>query len=314
MNSIELKKKFESEFDLVGIIKTSKYLDEMKKIEKNVPFEPFETMVVLGLTYPKRIFKHSKTHLVPSFYTFGKDYHLILKSKIEKVMDNFPYPFHYGVDNHPHDERTAARLAGLGYFAKNQLIINKTYGSYIFLGIVFIDMKIDFEFILDSFDDCGTCEKCIKACPVGALSNDGYQMDKCMSYYNQMKKTLNLFEIKANYCLFGCDICQLVCPKNMDKGHIIHDGFIESGKEYVSIDDLFTLSNQQFKEKYNDMAYLWKGKTILMRNALLVMLRQKNTNYIDLIEKSLDTQKSEWYIETAKVVLSQLKEINKDDR
>ena len=304
----QLIKALQLEFDVVGVIQTKRYLEAAKQMNKNVPDIKYETMVVLGLAYPMRIIKHTKTHLVPSFYTFGMNYHTVLKNRIIKVMEQFNLPYQLGVDNHPHDERLAATLAGLGYFGKNQLIINKDFGTYLFLGVIFIDFNLEHELILEIDDDCGTCRKCIDACPVNALFEDGsYDMLSCMSHYNQTKRVLTDTEIDANYSLFGCDICQMVCPKNVHKGIKIHKEFELTGKEMVSIVDLFTQSEKEFKLKYDDMSYLWKGKTLLMRNALLVMQKQTNRNYIELIEKSIDENKPIWYKETAINILNRLK-------
>lgn len=307
MSPTELQTIFQSKFDLVGIIKTKDYLKEALAMGKDVIQETYPTMVVLGLSYPKRIIKHTNTHLVPSFYTFGKDYHLVLKQRMTDILDELNIEYHLGVDNHNHDERLAASLAGLGYFAKNQLIINQTHGSYFFLGLVFLNMDIQNEVKLEIVDDCGTCRKCIDACPVGALSEDGYEMTQCMSHYNQSKRILTDLEMDANYSLFGCDICQMVCPKNINIQKKIHPEFELSGKEMVSIVDLFTDSERVFKEKYADMPYLWKGKTILMRNALLVLNRLKNPAYIDLIE-STNLKYPNWYQDTLDRVLKQMKE------
>ena len=309
MTSKELREIFLKKFDVVGIIQSETYIKEAIKMGKMYEDIKYPTMVVLGLSYPKRIMKHTDTHLIPSFYTFGSDYHHVLKQRIKDVMDPLNINYALGVDNHPYDERLAAVLSGIGYFGKNQLIINKTYGTYMFLGIVFVDINITEEIILDIDDDCGTCRKCISACPTNALFDGGYDMHKCISYYNQEKKDLSEEEIDSNYQLFGCDICQLVCPKNINKGIVVHKEFELSGKEMVSIMDLFQLSNKSFSEKYEDMAYLWKGKTILLRNALMVMLKQKQTKYIDEIEMSMDQQKPSWYLSTASKVLKRLKEI-----
>ena len=306
MTNTELKKQFESQFDVVGIIHTKTYLDEAKKMGKDVLQVDYQTMVVVGLSYPFRVIKHTKTHLVPSFYTFGSDYHQVLKNRIEIVMKNIPFDYQLGVDNHPHNERLAAVLSGVGYFGKNQLIINKDFGTYMFLGIVFIDTKLDQEYILEITDDCGTCRKCIDACPPKALSETGFDVNKCMSHYNQTKRILTDDEIDLNYSLFGCDICQMVCPKNINKKKILHPEFELTGKEMVSIVDLFTDSEQVFKEKYSDMSYLWKGKTILMRNALTILSKQKNSDYNDLIEKSLIKYQMPWYVETATKILDKL--------
>ncbi|MFW5847741.1 MAG: epoxyqueuosine reductase [bacterium] len=306
MNAKTLHKAFKSSFDIVGIIKTKKYLEAAQANNLKVPNMKYPTIVVLGLTYPKHNLSHKKTHLVSSFYTFGMDYHDVLQSRIAKVMKNIPYNYFSGVDNHPHNERLAATLAGIGFFGKNQLIINSLYGSYIFLGLVFIDVNLEEEYVLNISDDCGTCRKCIEACPTNALSDNGYNINKCISYYNQTKKELTDNEINKNYLLFGCDICQLVCPKNIDKGKIIHPEFELSGKELVSIVDLFTKSNKEFNKLYDNMAYLWKGKTILMRNALTILLKQKNTDYNSLIKTSINEYDMPWYKTVAKKVLKEL--------
>ncbi|MCF7924864.1 MAG: 4Fe-4S binding protein [Candidatus Izimaplasma sp.] len=306
MNTKSLYESFKTKFDVVGIIKTSNYLSTAKKLNITVPNVEYPTIVVVGLSYPKRIINHTKTHLAPSFYTFGMDYHKVITTRIDAVMKNLPYEYLIGVDNHPHNERLAARVAKIGYFGKNQLIINKELGTYMFLGLVFINEKINDEYILNITDDCGECRKCIEACPTNALFDGDYDINKCISYYNQAKKDLNNQELKANYSLFGCDICQLVCPKNINIDNKTHSEFELSGKELVSIVDLFTLSNKDFKEKYNNMAYLWKGKTILMRNALAILYRQNNKLYNDLIKDSIKKHPMSWYKDTATKVLKKL--------
>lgn len=306
MSIKSLHKSFKTKFDIVGIIKTQKYIEAAQVNNIDVPNIEYPTIVVLGLAYPKHILNHKKTHLVSSFYTFGMDYHKVIQSRINEVMKNLPYNYLSRVDNHPYNERLAATLAGIGYFGKNQLLINSKFGSYIFLGLVFIDVKIDEEYTLKITDDCGSCRKCIEACPTNALTDNGYNINKCISYYNQTKKVLTDNEIDKNYLLFGCDICQLVCPKNIDKGKLIHPEFELSGKELVSIVDLFTKSNKEFSKLYDNMAYLWKGKTILMRNALTILLKQNNSKYNDLIKASIDKYDMPWYREVAKKILQKL--------
>jgi epoxyqueuosine reductase len=162
-------------------------------------------------------------------------------------------------------------------------------------------------------DSCGSCRQCIDACPVHALTSEGFLMEKCMSYYNQTKKVLTADEIQANYSLFGCDICQMVCPKNKQIIPVHHPEFELSGKEAVSIVDLFTTSEKDFLKKYEGMAYLWKGKTILMRNALTLLLRKNQMNYNDIIEESLTKTFPGWYKMTAATILKQLKDFKRKE-
>lgn len=306
MNAKTLYDMFSASFDAVGVIDTKTYVEEANKMHRDIPEVIYPTMVVLGLAYPKRFMKHTKTHLYPSFYTFGSDYHQVLKSRMKSVLKETDLSYALAVDNHPHDERLAAVLGGLGFFGKNQLIIHPEHGTYMFLGIVFIDVKIDKPYVLEVTDDCGTCRKCIDACPTHAL-DDGYDMNKCMSHFNQSKRDLTDDEVDANYSLFGCDICQMVCPKNIKKGVLTHPEFMLSGKEAVSILDLFQDSEKVFREKYKDMSYLWKGKTILMRNAVCLLYKQNNTLYNDLIEASLEKLTTPWYVETTTRLLARLK-------
>lgn len=310
MTAKEIYKMFDDAFDLVGIIETETYISQAKKHHFALPDHDYPTMVVLAYAYPKRQLKHSKTHLIPSFYTFGRDYHTLMKEKTLKICEKLPYAYDYGVDNHPLNERLMASLSGIGFFGKNQLIISKEHGSYIFLAYVLINTSIEHPITHDLIDDCGDCRKCIDACPTHALVDGDYITEKCISYYNQEKKILSDQEIKNNYQLFGCDICQLVCPKNINKGKLVHNEFELSGKEQVSINDLFTLSQKDFSQKYSDMAYLWKGKTLLMRNAATLMLNHKNTDYIDLLEASLAQFKMPWYHHTTSKIIDQLKKID----
>lgn len=300
---------FESEFDKVGYINASTYNVSAKRLGRQLISNDKQTLFVLAYAYPKRLIKQTNTYLVPSFYTFGQDYHTIIKAKIMNICQNIPYKYEFGVDNHPLDERLMAELTGIGYQGKNQLIINKHLGTYFFLAYVLIDIETSKPHTHQIIDNCGDCHKCIDSCPTNALSEEGYLMERCISYYNQEKIPLTIDKIKANYQLFGCDICQLVCPKNINKGIITHSEFNLSGKEKVDIHDLFFLSQKAFKKKYENMAYLWKGKTILMRNAAMVMLNQKNTSYISEIEASLKTYTMPWYQTTIKTILNQLKKI-----
>lgn len=312
MDAIVIKKAFEDAFDVVGIIRTSSYLEKAISMGKRVPEVTYPTMVVVGLSYPMRVLKHTNTHLVPSFYTFGRDYHQVLKDRIKRVADGLNVPYVSSVDNHPHDERLAAVVGGLGFFGKNQLIISENFGSYMFLGMVFLDCELDREIVLSVDDSCGTCRKCIDACPVSALSEEGFDIHRCMSQYNQSKRMLSDDEMKANYALFGCDICQMVCPKNVGKGMKVHPEFELSGKEMVSIIDLLSDSENDFVKKYQDMAYLWKGKTVLMRNALMLLDRQKNTRFISEIENTLKENRPDWYKDVARKVLMRLTKHRED--
>ncbi len=160
---------------------------------------------------------------VPKFakYAYGEDYHNVLKNKLklllqklkDKVGDINGRCF---VDSAPVLERDWAKHSGLGWIGKNTLLITPQKGSYFFLA----ELIVDVEFCYDApiKDYCGSCRKCIDACPTKAISEKGYLLDasKCISYFTIEYRNDLPQELKNDFqnWAFGCDICQDVCPWN----------------------------------------------------------------------------------------------------
>lgn len=295
--------KLKSAFNFVGVIDKTKYINH----ERHENLKEINSIFVVGLAYPFLSLKQEKDKLLASIYTYGFDYHYVMKKLVKDTLkDDFEYDVL--VDNHDLDERKLLGLTGLAYLAKNDLMINKDYGSYFFIGLVLSKDKYP-EVIKVNNDSCLDCEICIKACPVNALDG-GFQIDKCMSAKNQLKSPFSDDLIKKNYLLLGCDICQKVCPKNnIEVKNYLNELQIKE-TTYVDIIDLFELSNKEFKIKYGKHAYVWLGKTILLRNALTLLLKQKNTNYNDLIQKTIKSDKyPNWYKKDAQKILFALNAI-----
>lgn len=294
--------KLKKSFDFVGIIDKTKYTDHLNhEILKDI-----RSIFVVLLAYPKVYLKQEEDKLLASIYTYGYDYHNVIKSLADEALKGEEY--RVLVDNHNIDERKCLELTGLAYKGKNDLMINKELGSYFFIGLILTKKHYD-EVITVNDDSCGTCEICINSCPVKALSK-GFLIDKCMSAKNQLKEPFNDLMIEKNYLLLGCDICQRVCPKNKVAERNYHTDFLIKETAYVEVIDLFKLTNKEFKNKYGKHAYLWKGKTILLRNALGILLRRKNKKYNDLIEKTINSSKyPHWYKKDAKKILSMLKKV-----
>ena len=120
------------------------------------------------------------------------------------------------VDSAPILERDWAKHSGLGWIGKHTLLLNKSKGSYFFLAELIIDIELNYDQPVT--DHCGTCTKCIDACPTDAISESGYILDsqKCISYLTiELKEEIpNEFADKMENWMFGCDICQQVCPWN----------------------------------------------------------------------------------------------------
>lgn len=242
-------------------------------------------------------------HLLASIYTYGNDYHSVLKSVTDEALKDEDYISL--TDNHNLDERTILEISGLAYRGKNNLMINKDFGSYFFITLILTKKRYK-EVIFENNDSCGDCMLCIKACPMNALI-DGFNEKRCLSSLNQLKEPLTDEAIEKNYLLLGCDICQRVCPKNRNIKTSTNQSLQPRPTAYVLIDDLFNLSNKEFLAKYNNHAYNWRGKTLLLRNALTILLKNKNIEYNEKIKKTiLDPKYPKWYVEDAKKIYKKL--------
>jgi len=154
-------------------------------------------------------------------YAYGEDYHFVLKDKLKSLMhfiedEIAPVNGRCFVDSAPVMERTWAHRSGLGWLGKNTLLIHPKKGSYFFLAELIIDLAFEQDDPIK--DHCGTCTKCIDACPTDAISPSGYLLDasKCISYFTiELKEAIPTeHEGKFENWMFGCDICQEVCPWN----------------------------------------------------------------------------------------------------
>ena len=155
-----------------------------------------------------------------STYAFGEDYHFVIKRKLKELMNYIKSEIgdvggRVFVDSAPIMEKAWASRSGLGWIGKNTNLISKKTGSFFFIAEVIVDLELEYD--RPTADHCGSCTKCIDACPTEALIAP-YQIDgsKCISYLTiELKdKIPNEFKDKMDNWAFGCDICQTVCPWN----------------------------------------------------------------------------------------------------
>jgi len=156
-----------------------------------------------------------------SMYAFGKDYHKVVKDRLFDLVDRIKDDIGevHGrcfVDSAPVLERDWAKRSGLGWIGKHTLLLSKQRGSYFFLAELILDLDLAYDNATS--DHCGSCTACIDACPTDAILDGGYILDaqKCISYLTiELKEEIpQEFQDKMEGWMFGCDICQQVCPWN----------------------------------------------------------------------------------------------------
>ena len=171
------------------------------------------------------------------------------------------------VDNGPLDDRGAAFEAGLGFYGQNGMLINPDFGSYFFIGQISHDLDVEPDKPLaQTCLDCGRCER---ECPGRALRGGKVDISKCLSEITQKKGELSAEEvnlIKKHKTIWGCDVCQRVCPHNRGLGTTAIPEFMEGRLQSLEHWDVEGLSNSEFKEKYGEYAFSWRGKNPLVRN------------------------------------------------
>ncbi|WP_342488647.1 tRNA epoxyqueuosine(34) reductase QueG [Bacillus sp. FSL M8-0266] len=221
--------------------------------------------------------------------SWGTDYHVVLKKKLD-MLEEFLRSKHVDirtksmVDTGELSDRAVAERAGIGFSAKNCMIITPEFGSYVYLAEMITNVPFEPDEKIE--DQCGTCNKCVDSCPTGALVNPGQlNSQRCISFLTQTKGFLpDEFRSKIGNRLYGCDTCQIVCPINKGKDfHLHHE--MEPDPEIAKplLKPLLTISNREFKEKYGHVSGSWRGKKPIQRNAILALAHFKDTSALPVL-------------------------------
>lgn len=191
-----------------------------KRLDPRLLVEGAKSVISLSYNYYPSEVQKEDTYKI-SKYAYGEDYHDIIKQKLRELLQTIHDEIgdvsgRCFVDSAPVLERSWAKKAGLGWTGKHSLLIQKQQGSFFFLAELIIDLELTYDtpFVTDH---CGTCTKCIDACPTQAiLPNNTIDGSKCISYFTiELKENLPS-DLKNNFndWMFGCDICQDICPWN----------------------------------------------------------------------------------------------------
>lgn len=222
------------------------YHDQMGYLERNIEgrFSPEQllpgckSVIVALFNYNNGKELHSKYKI--SKYAFIKDYHVLIHDHLQQLVNQLKneYPtlaFKCTVDASSISEKNWAVTAGLGHYGKNGVIITPL-GSYFFIGLILIDQEVDFydQPIIDQ--GCGACSMCMDKCPTQAIVSP-FVIDakKCLSYQTLSNKNPNFDLIKEHSWIFGCDVCQDVCPKN--KKSVVNELAVNNSSLFLHFED-----------------------------------------------------------------------------
>ena len=250
-------------------------------------FDRPKSIISIALAYPSKLnnpFPQDKENRRGSFAraSWGIDYHDILRDRMNKLIDFIKEEastatFKPMVDTGELIDVATAERAGLGFIGRNGLLITKEFGSYVYLGEIITDLEFEPDERVPF--GCGDCMRCITACPPSALLGDGRINGRvCLSYQTQTKGYMEeKYRRQITHVIYGCDICQLVCPYNQGIDSHIHPEMEPTPEEVQpALKPLLTISNKDFKEQFGHMAGSWRGKKPLQRNAIIALANYRD--------------------------------------
>ena len=227
-----------------------------KRLDPRLLVPGTQTIVSLAYNYfPQKSQKIERPKIAK--YAYGEDYHRVVKDRCFELLQHIQTLFpdvqaRVFVDSAPVMERQWAQLAGLGWIGKNSLLLRKGVGSFFFLAEIFLDVSIEATPVIQS-DHCGTCTRCIDACPTQAIVQEQViDATKCISYLSiEKSEPLEESELEMMHgWLFGCDICQDVCPWNRFSEPHEEPRFEASESIDWDLEEWKTLQESQFNNAF----------------------------------------------------------------
>ena len=283
-------------FEKIGITKATATNDEKVRLEKWIKnnhhgsmswiekrkdergnifnyFKEVKSVISIGVNYYSGYDQDQiKSNSKFSNYAWGEDYHDIIKSKLYTLLKDITanYPDIKGivcVDTSPIMEKVWAQRAGIGWQGKHTNLITRDYGSWLFLGELLLDVELDYD---DEFIDdlCGSCTACIDACPTYALGEYEIYAEKCISYLTIEHRGEFGQNTELHDWIYGCDICQEVCPWNQKFSQITNEKKFYPKEEILSWKDADweNISENAFRKIFKGSAVKRTKHNGLVRN------------------------------------------------
>jgi epoxyqueuosine reductase len=245
-----------------------------------------------------------------SRYAWGDDYHHVVRRDLEELAGKLGRHHEYKicVDTAPLLERSYAREAGLGWIGKNTCLINQEIGSWVFLGEILTSLEIAPD--SPPPDRCGTCTRCIDACPTQAIAPQGYEIDarRCIPYFTIELHGAAPEEMRAaiGQHVFGCDICQDVCPWN-GRAPVAHEPAFQPRHFAPPLEELSGLSEDEFRAMFRASPIQRAKYAGFLRNVAIAMGNSKLEKFREPLE-TLAASPNDLVAEHARWALQQLGE------
>ncbi|MFJ5715120.1 tRNA epoxyqueuosine(34) reductase QueG [Neobacillus sp. NPDC093127] len=274
-----------------------------KRVTPGLLLEEPRSIISIALAYPSKMAvrvegKKGERRGIFSRASWGMDYHHILKDRLKKleefIITKAPDArLKSMVDTGELSDRAVAERAGIGWSGKNCAIITPEFGSYVYIGEMITSLPFEPDTPIE--DQCGSCTKCLEACPTSALVQGGQiNAQRCISFLTQTKGFIpDEFRDKIGNRVYGCDSCQTACPHNKGKNFHFHDE-LEPNPEVAKplLKPILKLSNREFKNQFGNVAGSWRGKKPIQRNAIMALAHFKDETAVPNLIEVLENEAS----------------------
>lgn len=247
-----------------------------KRLDPRLLVPGAKSVVSLLLNYYPSEKQPADTYQI-SKYAYGQDYHYVIKDKLKSLLEYIREEIgevdgRAFVDSAPVLDKAWAKKSGLGWVGKNSNLITPQVGSFYFIAELIIDLELDYDGPIKDY--CGTCTKCLDACPTNAIT-EPYVVDgsKCISYFTIELKDKIPTDVNGKFgnWIFGCDICQDVCPWNrFSKPHQEPAFALDSALPTLTKNDWRELTEDVFRQVFRKSAVKRTGYNGLLRNIKFV--------------------------------------------